>query len=70
MKKEQLQNKIETMIDKKMLETGKMGTETVSIELKLTDEEKEAFHEIELEENYGYDLDGSNLTISYSEEIE
>ena len=70
MEKEQLLKKFERLIDKKMLETGKMGTEIVSITLELSDEEKEAFHEIELEENYGYDLDGNNLTISYSEEIE
>ena len=68
--KKELLKKIDRIIEKEYWGMGHMGTEVISFTLELTDEEKEAFHEIELEENYGYDLDGNNLTISYSEEIE
>ncbi|HZK44359.1 MAG TPA: hypothetical protein VFC73_08790, partial [Syntrophomonadaceae bacterium] len=73
LKKENLMKKIDGLIDRKILNTGKMGTEEVTITLILTDEEKEIFYDIKKyeKENYWWEfIDGNNLRISYVEDIE
>lgn len=72
LKKENLMKKINGLIDEKILNTGKMGTEEVTVSLFLTDEEKEIFYDIEEyeNENYWWEFNEEELYISYSEEIE
>ena len=64
--------KIDDAIEKKMMETGKMGTEPVDVEIKLTPEEKEEFLNCEKynSENYYFEFEGDNLMISYREEVQ
>lgn len=73
LKKESLMKKINGLIDEEILNTGKMGTEEITVSLNLTDEEKEIFYDIEEYENENYwweFIDGNNLRISYVEDIE
>lgn len=64
-------NKINKAIEKKMMETGKMGTETVTTEINLTPEEKDEFLNCEKYDsvNYSWEFDGKKLIISYAEEV-
>ena len=64
-------NKIDKAIEKKMMETGKMGTETVTTEINLTPEEKYEFLNCEKYDsvNYSWEFDGKKLIISYAEEV-
>ena len=64
-------NKIDKAIEKKMMETGKMGTETVTTEINLTPEEKDKFLNCEKYDsvNYSWEFDGKKLIISYAEEV-
>lgn len=64
--------KIDEAIEKKMLESGVMGTETVTVRIDLTAEEKEAFINCEKydSKNYFWEFDGEELVISYTEEAE
>lgn len=64
-------NKIDKAIEKKMMETGKMGTETVITEINLTPEEKDEFLNCEKYDsvNYSWEFDGKKLIISYAEEV-
>ena len=64
-------NKINKVIEKKMMETGKMGTETVTTEINLTPEEKDEFLNCEKYDsvNYSWEFDGKKLIISYAEEV-
>lgn len=64
--------KIDKEIEKKMMETGKMGTETITVEINLTPEEKEEFLNCEKynSRNYSWEFDGNTLVISYVEEPE
>lgn len=64
-------NKIDKAIEKKMMETGKMGTETVTTEINLTPEEKDEFLNCEKYDsvNYSWEFDGKKLIISYAEEV-
>lgn len=64
--------KIDNAIEKKMMESGAMGTETVTVRIDLTAEEKEAFINCEKydSENYSWEFEGNTLIISYAEEAE
>lgn len=63
--------RIDREIERKMMDTGRMGTETVTVSMNLTDEEKDLFHGIDKydSEHYFWELDESELTISYTEEV-
>ena len=64
--------KIDDAIEKKMMESGKMGTETVTARIKLTAEEREQFLSCDKYDsaNYSWEFDGKELIISYTEEAE
>ena len=64
--------KIEKEIEKEIMSSGKMGTETVTVKIKLTDAEKEEFVNCEKYDsaNYSWEFDGKELIISYTEEAE
>ena len=68
---DRLMERIDREIERKMMDTGRMGTETVTVSMNLTDEEKDLFHGIDKydSEHYFWELDGSELTISYTEEV-
>ena len=68
---DRLMERIDREIERKMMDTGRMGTETVTAEIHLSDEEKEVFREIEKydSEHYFWEFDGNELTISYTEEV-
>ena len=68
MNMEELKERIENEIEKKAMKDGIMGNEVVSITLTLTDEEELEFRDIELGEQYKFDIDGNKLTVNYSEE--
>lgn len=69
-----LMERIQKEIDKKMMEKGIMGTETVTIFLNLTDEEMEEFDEITSNElceddRYSFEIECNNrIMVSFSEE--
>ncbi|MBQ3423218.1 MAG: hypothetical protein IJH34_16530 [Romboutsia sp.] len=63
-----LKDKIEKEINEKYWNKGHMGAESVSINLTLSDAEKEEFLN-SLSDSYDYDLDGNNLSILFSENI-
>ena len=64
--------KIDKAIERKMMETGAMGTEAVTVKINLTGEEKEEFLNCEKydTDNYSWEFDGEELIISYTEEVE
>lgn len=64
-------NKIDKTIEKKMMESGAMGTESVTVKIELTDTEKEEFMDSQKydTDHYFWEFDGNMLTISYTEEI-
>ena len=66
-----LMERIDREIERKMMDTGRMGTETITVEIHLSNEEKEMFREIEKydSEHYFWELDENELTISYTEEV-
>lgn len=63
-------NKIDTAIEINIMETGRMGTEPVTVVLVLSDEEREKFYDIEKYDSphYSWEFDGNELTISYVED--
>ena len=65
-----LREKIERKIEEKAMKYGFMGTEPVSVGLELTDIEKEEFWEMDLEDNYFWEIKGNTLYITYIEDIE
>lgn len=64
--------KIDDAIAKKMMESGAMGTEPVTVRIKLTEEEREQFLSCDKydADNYSWEFDGKELIISYTEETE
>ena len=64
--------KIDIAIEKEMMDSGAMGTGTVTDNIDLPDTEKEEFLNCEKYDsgNYYWEFDGNRLTISYAEEIE
>lgn len=67
-----LERKIDRAIEKEAMRTGKMGTEPVTVEVKLTSEENEEFKNLEKydSEHYFWEIEDNTLRISYTEEIE
>lgn len=64
-----LMERIDKAIEREIIRTGKTGSETVTVILKISDREREAFHRIkkyELE-NYMWEVDGNELIINYTE---
>lgn len=63
--------KIDDAIEKKMMESGAMGTEPVTVRIKLTPEEKEKFLNCEKYDsnNYSWEFEANMLIISYTEEV-
>lgn len=70
-KTDKLIERIDKAIEKKISDTGCMGTETVTVFVMMTDEEKEIFHDIDKydSEHYFWEIDGNELIISYTEEV-
>lgn len=64
--------KIDDAIEKKMMESGALGTEPVTVRIKLTAEEREQFLSCDKYDsvNYFWEFDGEELIISYTEEVE
>lgn len=64
--------KIDDAIEKKMMESGAMGTEPVTVRIKLTAEEREQFLSCDKydSENYSWEFEENALIISYTEEVE
>ena len=70
MKMTNLQKRIKEAIKNKADKYGLMGTETVSIEMTLTDEEKREFFEIDWSENHFWEIDSNTLNITFKENNE
>jgi hypothetical protein len=68
-KAKMLQTKIERLIEKEALKTGKMGTESVSITSVLSDSELKEFDSLRLNNHYYTELEGNELYVRYTEEI-
>lgn len=66
-----LERKIDRVIEKEAIKTGKMGTEPVIVEMTLTSGEIEEFRNLEKydSEHYFWEIEGNTLRISYAEEI-
>ena len=64
--------KIDDAIEKKMMVSGAMGTEPVTVRIKLTAEEREQFLSCDKYDsaNYSWEFDEKELIISYTEEVE
>ena len=64
--------KIDKEIEKKMMESGAMGTEPVTVRIKLTAEEREQFLSCDKYDsaNYSWEFEENALIISYTEEAE
>lgn len=64
-----LMERIDKAIEREIMRTGKTGTETVTVKLKISDREREAFHRIGKYENesYMWEVDGDELIINYTE---
>lgn len=64
--------KIDDAIEKKMMESGALGTEPVTVRIKLTAEEREQFLNCDKYDsaNYSWEFDEKELIISYTEEVE
>lgn len=68
-----LVERIENKIEREALNHGIMGTETVSVHLQLSDVEMEEFQDTGWNyfdtPNYGWEINGDELFISYTEEL-
>lgn len=64
--------KIDDAIENGMMESGALGTEPVTVRIKLTAEEREQFLSCDKydSENYSWEFEGNTLIISYTEEVE
>jgi hypothetical protein len=67
--KNKLLGKINNTIEKEAFKYGTMGTESVSVEIELTDYEKEEFYKLELSKNYWWEFEKNILYISYTEDV-
>lgn len=61
--------KIDNAIEKKMMRSGAMGTETVEVQIQLTNDEKLEFYLCDKydSKNYSWEFEGNTLIISYTE---
>lgn len=66
-----IKDRILNAIEKEATRTGAMGTESVSVSLELTDEEKEEFLNMEDfdTEHYFWNITDNKLEITYTEEV-
>jgi hypothetical protein len=62
---------IENAIEKEIERKGAMGTESVSVSFSMTDEELDAFRNIDVfdTENYSWEIEDNKLYITYAEEV-
>lgn len=62
---------IEEAIEREKMKTGKMGSEVVSVTIRMTDKELEIFKDIDLfnSQNYSWEIEDNNLIINYTEDI-
>ena len=62
---------IEEAIEREKMKTGKMGSEVVSVSIRMTDKELEIFKDIDLfnSQNYSWEIEDNNLIINYTEDI-
>lgn len=62
---------IEEAIEREKTKTGKMGSEVVSVTIRMTDKELEIFKDIDLfnSQNYSWEIEDNNLIINYTEDI-
>ena len=62
---------IEEAIEREKMKTGKMGSEVVSVTIRMTDKELEIFKDIDLfnSQNYSWEIVDNNLIINYTEDI-
>ena len=62
---------IEEAIEREKMKTGKMGSEVVSVTIRMTDKELEIFKNIDLfnSQNYSWEIEDNNLIINYTEDI-
>ena len=62
---------IEDAIEREKMKTGKMGSEVVSVTIRMTDKELEIFKDIDLfnSQNYSWEIEDNNLIINYTEDI-
>jgi len=64
-----LKNIIDCELQKKALKNGTMGTESVSIDIELTEEQLQEFYQINFSDNYFWELNQNVLSITFKEEI-
>ena len=64
-----LKNIIDEKLQKKALKNGAMGTESVSIDIELTDSQFQEFYKINFSDNYFWEVKGNIVTITYIEDI-
>ena len=71
-KRENVMKKIDDAIKKEMMNSGKMGTEAVTVRIQLSNAEKDEFLNFGKydSENYSWEFEGNTLIISYTEEVE
>ena len=64
--------KIDKAIEMKMMETGAMGTEHITVRVKLTNSEKNEFLNSKKydSKNYSWELEGNDLIVSYIEDVD
>ena len=62
---------IEEAIEREKMKTGKMGSEVVSVTIRMTNKELEIFKNIDLfnSEDYSWEIEDNNLIINYTEDI-
>ena len=61
-----IKERIEKELEREIFKTGKIGTETVSISLDITEKERDEFLNLDLEDNYWFEIEGNKLYISYT----
>lgn len=68
---DRLTEKIDSAIEKEIVRTGRMGTETVTAHIHLSEEERELFLSIDKYDDghFCWEFDDAELIISYTEEV-
>lgn len=64
-----LMERINNEINSQAMKYGTMGTENVSVTLILSEDEKQEFWKLKLNNHYSYELEGYELSIIYTETI-
>ena len=66
-----IKERIEKALEKEITKTGKMGTETVTVELDITYEESKEFLKLDVfdNEHFSWNLEKGRLTINYTEDV-